>query len=613
MKDQETPGMARYKKSKFLDMMRDEASNPTESEMAPYTGEKSQVQDEIRGAEEGFSTAAYENMRMLDNEPKQYDFGAEDPRGNAIEAGRTPQSLGLPDFSDFMKDVGTNQPQQEAPAQVPMAPNNSNQYMNQAMQGLTPPSNNQLPSTQANQNATQQAMPAFNNEIPSNFTHGALGSAPMEKKPGTDFAITPSTPIQKAHAEHIDEVTQKVSGLAKQAPVTSSTPEWEKTWKTIADLNNGIAKSLQDGNIDIAKQKQAEATKLQNRLQEVADMEKATKDKYVSDINAIDDHVNRTRLMDDMPLGNKLIAAASLFAGAFARTGQSRALASLQSEIDKDVQNQKVEYDRKMDKAKNAYAIAAKFEEGEKERLKLAHAITAESLASKMDELNAGVYTDKVKVSNEMLKNQLRDSYNKNLMDNYMNRLKINSSLLSQANTRQTMQERALAIKEKVGEKVITGPRGEMLGSTTTKKEAEDTRNIMAKVEDAKESIMKAKEAVKGISGTTRALKTASAVLPWVHLEENRTDWQNATSKTQQAVLDFAIAKGRSNRMSVSEINKLTEQTGNMFKHYSTLGPDALVDFMDNLDSSVDNIIDEQLKAQNVKTPVRAQTTFRER
>jgi hypothetical protein len=300
-------------------------------------------------------------------------------------------------------------------------------------------------------------------------------------------------------------------------------------------------------------------------------------------MEAIDVEVNKTRLWDNMPVGNKLIAAISLFAGAFTRDGQNRALSTLQSEIDKDVQNQKLEYERKGEKAKNAYAIASKFYTGEKERLAMAHAITNESLAAKAMELEAGIQPQKTKEAIEKFKLQLKLAAQNNTSKAYKDYLDVRKAELDLIGKKRE-------IKDKENQLNIGSAAGEQLGRAKSETEARETNEILASYETAVSSIDKASDLVRQQSRLSK-------------FNPFSTEWALLRAKGVESVLAYATLQGKANRLPVAEISENKKEMEKQFDEMWRRGTDTAIKYLDGLKEHSRTLMQNVLKGQQLGLP----------
>jgi hypothetical protein len=132
-----------------------------------------------------------------------------------------------------------------------------------------------------------------------------------------------------------------------------------------------------------------------------------------------------------MPIGNKLIAAVSLFAGAFTRDGKNRALATFQQELEKDLQAQKLEYDRKGDKAKTAYAIASKHTNDELARMQMARTIQAGLIEAKLTDLKASLIRPEAQKAIDTLQYQMEVAKKEGISKGIEKQIEMQSKLVS--------------------------------------------------------------------------------------------------------------------------------------------------------------------------------------
>lgn len=121
--NQDSTGMQRYKedfqRNKFLKMVYDKASDPTKSELDKILGD---VNKESRDTEASAMASRWEAERILDKEPRQYDFGQDQNKMNAAEAGytgRTPQSTGVNDITN-LSQFSSLQNKSESPRSNPI-------------------------------------------------------------------------------------------------------------------------------------------------------------------------------------------------------------------------------------------------------------------------------------------------------------------------------------------------------------------------------------------------------------------------------------------------------------------------------------------------------------
>ncbi len=482
-----------------------------------------------------------------------------------------------------------------------------NQVQAELMKGIVPPMQNQLPSTQASQIETDQA--ARNNIANINKSIGqadVFQGLSQSQEPSSQEAIDKVLAVtgnssgfveskipptgDKYAQDRLKGLQDVVAAQKKTISDKVSVLPFMKNDKQAKDLTSAWEKSLMDvaeatknGQHDLAVQKGKEADDYMNKLNQLADMEKNTTDSFLKNLNEIDEHVNSTRLWDNMPLSNKLVAAASLFVGAFSNESKNRALETLQGEIDKDIQNQKLEYNRKGEKAKNAYAIAAKYYDNEKARLNLAHAITLESLNAKANDLEASMMPLKAKNAIEELKMRLamaaQNSSNLTLKD-----------LLDIQKTQLEIKQKQLDYADSVREKEMFSPEGEKLGRARSSIEARESREILTSYTTA----------IQSLDDNIDKVKVTSRLAKFNPLSK---DWSALRASGVKTVLAYATLHGKANKLPVAEVNENKKEMEKQITEMWRRGPDAVILYLEGLKDHSHDLVSNLLQWQTLGVP----------
>jgi hypothetical protein len=332
------------------------------------------------------------------------------------------------------------------------------------MSGIAPSSSNQLPSTTENQGLTQSLQ-----NVQSKNEVIAEANAQKSDLITGKFEYPEEKKVQES-------VRQKVQAISARAPVSASSDYFKQLIAQTEKDTIELSEAKKNGQLDLAKQAALNASNNLRMLEEISNREMAAKDKYLEDLKSLDDHIYRNRLWDSMPITNKFVAGISLFASALNPYGKNQALETFQNEMEKDIQRQKIEYDRKRGNVENEYAKVAQFYKDEGVRYSLTKAVMADALLAKASEIEAGNIPMQTKVSLDQWKAQLESQRQINGLDAMKKMLDIQNSklegeqkIIGMAKTKQdmTLKEQSLYVPTQRGmQKAYTTKAAESINKT---------------------------------------------------------------------------------------------------------------------------------------------------
>ena len=400
------------------------------------------------------------------------------------------------------------------------------------------------------------------NIINPNIESKASFAQPEEEKKST----LPIEQVQKAHAEQVEQQKQSLENhplndMLKRSPVfNKALDDYETATMNAANL-------LAGGMMDKAMIESGAADNAFEQLKNFQNNSQANYDNFMKNMDQLDEHINKNRFIDNMPIANKILMGVSLFAGAFTRDRQNAALDMVQSEIQKDMDRQKLEYERGKEKAENIYNIASKFTNDTWERNKLAEQIMYQMAAARLDMAKAQSLPMQTKAAIDQMKAQFLGLGNKDALE----------MLQKQLNISKTMQEMDInktKIGMELGKAVITDPiTGKTLGNVPDSTEAREIRSLTAKTATALESI----------KNLRNELMQSSRLGNWL----NPASKNDMSLKIQSIIntLDLASQSSPNARLPVSEIRNL----GKIFeevtkgKNITKYGPKYFIDELDKI------------------------------
>lgn len=376
----------------------------------------------------------------------------------------------------------------------------------------------------------------------------------------------PIEKIQQAHKE-TSELQKETLGSNPLNEFMKKDPSFIDALKRFEEATNNASNLLSQGMMDKAKIESGAADEAYNQLKNYGDMAKKNYDDFMKKMESLDDHVNKNRLVENMPIANKLLMAVSLFAGAFTRDRQNSALNMIQSEIQKDMDIQKTEYERGKAKAENIYKIASNYSSNEWERNKLAEQIMYQMAASRLDMAKAQALPEQTKAAIEQMKASFMNIGSKDSLEVLQKRLNISKTMqdMDLANAKHGME---------VGKSVILDPvTGKQLGNVPDVTEAREIRSLTAK--------------------TAIALKSIKDLRDQIQKASRMGNWLNPVSKNDMSMklssvmttLDLANQASPNARLPLAEVKNLGKMFDDVIKgrNIAKYGPEFFVGKMDEL------------------------------
>ena len=389
--------------------VRDEIKNTERDTMANYYTGLRNAESEGQKAEMSAGASYNSALRTLDQEPNQFNFGdsQEDNAGNASEAnyrGRSPQS------------VQEQRSSQKMPWDINL---NGNQMMSEDPVLKRKIEEEKIRTSQMASMMPSDAKTNMGDNIPRRVEQ------PIDTAQKYGKRDEPHKVIQKQAINKVATAQKaRVNNAIISAPLTQNLPEQNAILKKWEESALAVGNAMQAGDEEAAKAHARAADDYLQKLEDNAKLERDVMEDYKKGIAAIDEHVNRNRFFDEMPLMNKVLAAVSLFVGSRTQGADNAALSVLDSEIQKDIQNQKLEYERKGDKANNLYKISAGIIKSDMGRASLTYAIINEGIKAKLEERQSGLIPLRTRERINAFLLQRQDAINSSLQNSALEKLK---------------------------------------------------------------------------------------------------------------------------------------------------------------------------------------------
>lgn len=376
---------------------------------------------------------------------------------------------------------------------------------------------------------------------------------PKENKPAEiknkvtgDFSnVKTNDPLIK---KVIENTQKEVFSAASSAPITSQSSSFKNLVDQLEKDSMDLANAKMSGQKDLAEEARQNAISNLEKIQAMANGERDATDKYISDLSQIDDHISRTRLVDDMPIMNKLVAGIALFVGSRTADGKNQALSVLNSEIEKDIQNQKTEYERKSGKVKNAYESVSKYYQNESMRYSLTKAATADMMLAKISEIEAGNIPLQTKIALDQFKINLEATRNSSTAAGLKEAVDLQNSILEGKSKILGIRKTEKDMKTKEDSFLVPDLNGGQPQRALTQKGAEEIRKLGPIFKEASESLQAMYDSLDKVNAN-------SPLKFW------RDSIEELGIKAKITTLKNAIAAMPDQRMALAEVKNL----GKMF------------------------------------------------